>query len=220
MQSDAALLDRAIERGWGGRTAILGPGGVRWSYAELLAHANRRRLDFECMRDAMLATTGGLDAAIGGRPVPLSEPPFTGRRTLYGFIDRLNLHFKVGIHCGVEIPFTAQELAIVNRIAAATTFDQVERLAAEVYEMEKQQKRDQQDEQGNGNAGGEGEEGEESKQQSKGNKSDAQDNKDKKKSDKSETREAGNEDKSQQGQESDDQDGEHDQSDLHGKTSS
>ncbi|NBW96704.1 MAG: DUF1553 domain-containing protein, partial [Planctomycetia bacterium] len=57
----------------------------------LLAHANRRRLDFECMRDAMLATTGGLDAAIGGRPVPLSEPPFTGRRTLYGFIDRLNL---------------------------------------------------------------------------------------------------------------------------------
>lgn len=57
----------------------------------LLAHANRRRLDFECMRDAMLATTGGLDAAIGGRPVELSEPPFTGRRTLYGFIDRLNL---------------------------------------------------------------------------------------------------------------------------------
>ena len=111
------------------------------------------------------------------------------------FIDRLNLHFKVGIHCGVEIPFTAQELAIVNRIAAATTFDQVERLAAEVYEMEKQQKRDQQDDQGNGNAGGEGE-GEESKQ-----------SKQSKKSDKSETREAGNEDKSQQGQDGDEEDG-------------
>jgi mono/diheme cytochrome c family protein len=57
----------------------------------LLAHASRRRLDFESMRDAMLATTGGLDATVGGRPVDLSAEPFTGRRTLYGHIDRLNL---------------------------------------------------------------------------------------------------------------------------------
>jgi len=35
------LLDRALERGWGGRTAILTPAGLRWTYAELLAHANR-----------------------------------------------------------------------------------------------------------------------------------------------------------------------------------
>jgi len=57
----------------------------------LLAHANRRRLDFESMRDAMLAVSGDLDLAIGGRAVSLSTTPFTGRRTLYGFIDRLNL---------------------------------------------------------------------------------------------------------------------------------
>jgi mono/diheme cytochrome c family protein len=57
----------------------------------LLAHANRRRLDFESMRDAMLAVCGDLDLAIGGRAVSLSTAPFTGRRTLYGFIDRLNL---------------------------------------------------------------------------------------------------------------------------------
>ena len=57
----------------------------------LLAHANRRRLDFESMRDAMLAVSGDLDLAIGGRAVSLSAAPFTGRRTLYGFIDRLNL---------------------------------------------------------------------------------------------------------------------------------
>ena len=37
----AELLDRALERGWGERTAILAPGGLRWSYAELTAHANR-----------------------------------------------------------------------------------------------------------------------------------------------------------------------------------
>jgi len=36
-----ALLDRAIARGWGARTAIVAPGGLRWTYADLLAHANR-----------------------------------------------------------------------------------------------------------------------------------------------------------------------------------
>ena len=35
------LLGRALERGWGERTAILAPGGLRWTYAELEAHANR-----------------------------------------------------------------------------------------------------------------------------------------------------------------------------------
>jgi 2-aminobenzoate-CoA ligase len=35
------LLDRALERGWGARSAILTPAGLRWTYAELLAHANR-----------------------------------------------------------------------------------------------------------------------------------------------------------------------------------
>ena len=35
------ILDRALERGWGERTAILTPGGWCWTYAELTAHANR-----------------------------------------------------------------------------------------------------------------------------------------------------------------------------------
>jgi 2-aminobenzoate-CoA ligase len=35
------LLDRALERGWGSRTAIAAPGGLRWTYADLLARANR-----------------------------------------------------------------------------------------------------------------------------------------------------------------------------------
>ena len=34
------LLDRAIERGWGARDCVLGD-GVHWTYAELLAQANR-----------------------------------------------------------------------------------------------------------------------------------------------------------------------------------
>jgi len=34
------LLDRAVERGWGGNTAFMGS-TVSWTYAELLAEANR-----------------------------------------------------------------------------------------------------------------------------------------------------------------------------------
>ncbi len=56
-----------------------------------LARANRRRLDFEAMRDGILAACGTLDPAMFGAPVDLTKAPFTGRRTLYGFIDRQNL---------------------------------------------------------------------------------------------------------------------------------
>jgi mono/diheme cytochrome c family protein len=57
----------------------------------LLWKMNRRRLDFEAMRDGMLAVAGRLDPVIGGRSVPLLTPPLSRRRTLYGFIDRQNL---------------------------------------------------------------------------------------------------------------------------------
>jgi hypothetical protein len=52
---------------------------------------NRRRLELEALRDAVLAVSGALDPAMDGRPVPLFEPPFPPRRTVYGFIDRQNL---------------------------------------------------------------------------------------------------------------------------------
>jgi len=35
------LLERAVARGWGERSAVLASGGLRWTYAELLARANR-----------------------------------------------------------------------------------------------------------------------------------------------------------------------------------
>ncbi len=58
---------------------------------QLLWRANRRRMDFEAMRDAMLFTSGQLDLATAGRAVSLSTEPFSGRRTIYGFVDRVNL---------------------------------------------------------------------------------------------------------------------------------
>ena len=53
--------------------------------------ANRRRLDFEALRDSLLAASGALDPKMGGRGTPIAGPPFSARRTIYGFIDRQNL---------------------------------------------------------------------------------------------------------------------------------
>jgi hypothetical protein len=57
----------------------------------LLHKFNRRRLDFEALRDTLLAASGRLDLTVGGLPVDLTTEPFSGRRTVYGFIDRQNL---------------------------------------------------------------------------------------------------------------------------------
>jgi mono/diheme cytochrome c family protein len=57
----------------------------------LLAHQNRRRLDFEALRDSLVAASGRLDLTAGGKPVDLFRAPFTTRRTVYGLIDRTNL---------------------------------------------------------------------------------------------------------------------------------
>ncbi len=54
-------------------------------------HMNRRRLDFESLRDTLLAASGKLDPQVGGLPVDLVTEPFPTRRTIYGLIDRQNL---------------------------------------------------------------------------------------------------------------------------------
>ncbi len=57
----------------------------------LLTRMNRRRLDFEAMRDSLLSVAGQLDPKMGGRAEQLTEPPYSKRRAVYGFIDRQNL---------------------------------------------------------------------------------------------------------------------------------
>ena len=63
----------------------------------LLAKMNRRRLDFESMRDTLLYVAGNLDHSFGGRPVDLlkrgtaNKQAFSNRRTVYGVIDREQL---------------------------------------------------------------------------------------------------------------------------------
>jgi hypothetical protein len=52
---------------------------------------NRQRLDFEATRDALLAVAGRLDGKVGGPSVRNLLAPGSTRRTLYGFLDRLNV---------------------------------------------------------------------------------------------------------------------------------
>jgi len=54
----------------------------------LLWRANRQRMDFEAMRDALLAATGELELSQGGRSVSLFDAPYSKRRSLYGYVDR------------------------------------------------------------------------------------------------------------------------------------
>ncbi|MFM7102012.1 MAG: DUF1553 domain-containing protein, partial [Verrucomicrobiota bacterium] len=58
---------------------------------QLYWRMNRQRLDFEALRDSLLAASGELDPAIGGQPVEIHNTTPALRRTLYGFIDRQNL---------------------------------------------------------------------------------------------------------------------------------
>jgi hypothetical protein len=69
-------------------------------YNRLLWRANVRRLDFESLRDSLLVFSGQLDRTIGGKPVNVTEEPYSYRRSVYGYMDRGNMpelmaHFDV-----------------------------------------------------------------------------------------------------------------------------
>jgi hypothetical protein len=57
---------------------------------QLLWRMNRQRLEFEAMRDTLLAVSGKLDLTPGGHAVDITAPAST-RRTVYGYVDRQNL---------------------------------------------------------------------------------------------------------------------------------
>ena len=57
----------------------------------LLWKMNRRRLEFEALRDSMLAVAGNLDPQMHGKSVNLFQAPWSNRRTIYGKIDRQDL---------------------------------------------------------------------------------------------------------------------------------
>jgi hypothetical protein len=95
MQSGTYRLSSSAERG--ARNAELAAPSSEFRVPssidpdnKLLWRANRRRLEIEPWRDAMLAVAGTLDARIGGPPAELSSAE-NRRRTLYGSVSRHNL---------------------------------------------------------------------------------------------------------------------------------
>lgn len=73
----------------------------------LLWRARRRRLDFEAMRDTLLACAGRLDPALGGRPVDVVGDPANRRRTVYGKVDRQDLP---GLYRAFDFPVPDQSV--------------------------------------------------------------------------------------------------------------
>jgi hypothetical protein len=57
----------------------------------LLWKVPRQRLDFEATRDALLAVSGRLEAKVGGPSAKDILSPASTRRTMYGFVDRLQV---------------------------------------------------------------------------------------------------------------------------------
>ena len=57
----------------------------------LVGRMNRRRLEFEPLRDGLLAVADRLDRARGGPAVDIAAPPYPPRRSVYAFIERQNL---------------------------------------------------------------------------------------------------------------------------------
>jgi len=67
------------------RYATIDPGN------RLLWRMNLRRLEFEPLRDSLLAIGGMLDTNLYGKPVDLRQHPESSRRTIYDFVDRANI---------------------------------------------------------------------------------------------------------------------------------
>jgi hypothetical protein len=51
----------------------------------------RHRLDFEGLRDSLLAASGSLDLRMGGQPVEITTRDYAVRRSVYGMVERQNL---------------------------------------------------------------------------------------------------------------------------------
>ncbi len=56
-----------------------------------LSSMNRKRLNFEAMRDGMLQASGELDLTMCGPSQKLHSNPYSKRRAVYGYVDRQNI---------------------------------------------------------------------------------------------------------------------------------
>ena len=72
------------------------------------------------------------------------------------FIDRINLHFKIGTHTDITVPFTPEEQTIVDMITQAETFEDVAKVSRLVWDHATNGDQGNQKKNGNGNGNGNG----------------------------------------------------------------
>jgi hypothetical protein len=58
----------------------------------------------------------------------------SGDLSALNFIDRINLHFKIGTHADYTIPFSPEEQEIVSLVEQADTFDDVKKVTRLVWD--------------------------------------------------------------------------------------
>ena len=80
-------------------------------------------------------------------------------------IDRLNLHFKLGLFGLENIPFASDEKQYVTRMSETVTFEDVVALAKELYEKHVDELEDEEEESGQESGSGDSGEGEQGQQQ-------------------------------------------------------
>ena len=74
------------------QSSLTNPDGMaRDPENQLFWRQNRRRLDFEALRDSLLFVSGNLDKTSGGRGQEMVVAAGPSRRTIYGLVDRQNL---------------------------------------------------------------------------------------------------------------------------------
>src|SRR5207244_4011402 len=57
----------------------------------LIWRSNMRLMESEAVRDSMIQLTGKIDQTVGGKPVNLTDEPYSNRRSVYGYIDRVSV---------------------------------------------------------------------------------------------------------------------------------
>jgi len=80
---------------------------------KLLWRMNRKRLEVEAWRDAMLAVAGTLDPTIGGPSFDLNEPA-NCRRTLYGMVSRHELNSLLRLFDFPDPNITAEKRTVTT----------------------------------------------------------------------------------------------------------
>lgn len=124
--------------------------------SDLLAHFPIHRLEFEAMRDAMLAASGELDLRMGGKPPELLDVG-NKRRTIYAMVDRqflagafrtfdfANPDIHVAVRHDTTVPqqalfflngtFAADRAkALAKRFASAAPAERVQQLHRAIYQ--------------------------------------------------------------------------------------